>query len=350
MIRGGNDMKNRLCAGLALLAFMLIVSEAAAWAAVVEVRAASLNDSKFPAYNSGDTIHVTGTEQLNSVGWSTLNSSTKDSARKNFGLVLDNGQTSVPADAMRYNGYLTSFNASAVKTIGSAAFMTCPLTSAFLPRAETIGDESFAGCDKLASVYLPVAKEIGRRAFSVCTKLTGVSLPEAVKIGDFAFNGSSQLKNVSLPLATELGVRSFYGSALTRVSLPKVRTIGSESFAVCTQLVSASLPTVEAIQSKAFEGCSALKEIHLDNADPSTGKDAFRGVPRGLLIYADREKLKGTDYPEGYRLVHPVSHKSSSHHSSGCDTVIFVSLPFLAALMIITMKKRVRGSTHYPKR
>jgi hypothetical protein len=324
------------------MVFLMLAFEAAAWAETIGVKAELLNSGKLPDYNAGDTIRVIGTVQLNSTGWSALNSGTKDSAKKNFSLVLNNGQTSIPADAMKYNGYLTSLNAVDVKTVGNSAFTACSISSVSLPRASAIGDSAFSTCDRLTGIYLPVVREVGRRAFSGCSKLTGISLPEAVKIGDFAFNGSSQLKNVSLPAVTELGTRSFYGGALISVSLPRARLIGSESFAVCAQMESAALPAAEVIQSRAFENCTALRELHLDNADPSTGTNAFNGVPDNLLIYTNRTRLKGTTYPKHHALV--VSGASSKSSGGGCNTGIFVLLPVLAPFAVMTAAKRGRRS------
>ena len=341
-------MKNRLYWSLALLMFLMLAFETDAWAKAVEARAESLNSGKLPAYNAGDTISVVGTEQLNSTGWSALNSGTKDIAKKNFSLVLNNGQTSIPANAMKYNGYLISLNAADVRTIGSSAFTACSLSSVSLQEALIIGDNAFSTCDRLTGIYLPVVREVGRRAFSGCSKLTGISLPKAERIGYFAFNGSSQLKNASLPEAAELGTRSFYGSALTSVSLPMARMIGSESFAGCTQMTRAALPVVEVIQSRAFEGCTALEELHLDDADPSTGTNAFNGVPGGLLIYTNKSRLKGTEYPKDHSLV--ISGASSKSSGGGCNTGIFASLLVIAAFAAMTVAKRVRRSARGAKR
>jgi hypothetical protein len=301
--------------------FLLAICVTSAQAATVDADATLLNAGRRPTYSAGDTIRVTGMAQLNTTGWQTLASATQ-----NFSLELENRQTSIPNRAMYSNGYLTSLTANSVTTVGTDAFTASVLTSASLPAATTIGEAAFAN-SRLASIFLPAARTIGARAFSGCP-LTDVSLPAATNIGDFAFNECSRLTSASLPAATGLGLRAFYGSALTRISLPRATRLGNESFSGASSLTSASLPAVTAIGERAFDGCVALGELYLDKADPTTGANAFRDVPYGLLIYASRRHLKGTAYPAGYRLV-----TSASGGGGGCNAG--APLTALAAWMAI---------------
>jgi hypothetical protein len=334
LIIGGNDMKNRFYRSVVLFAVLFMMAGAAC-AATVEADAASLNAGALPAYSAGDTIQVIGSAQLGATGWSTLALATSG-----FTLELENGQTSIPAKAMYNNGFLTSLTANSVTTVGADAFAASVLTSATLPAATAIGEAAFA-TSELASASLPVVKTIGTRAFSG-TPLASVSLPAATEIGDFAFNECTRLTSVSLPVAATVGTRAFYGSGLTSVTLPAATAIGSQSFLGSSQLKSATLPVVRTIGDRAFENCVTLGELHLDNADPTTGTDAFKSVPSGLLIYTNNRSLKGTTYPGGYRLV-----TSGEDAGSGCNTGVGGALAIFAvwtALKRLSRKLRKEES------
>ncbi|MDR1874000.1 MAG: leucine-rich repeat domain-containing protein [Synergistaceae bacterium] len=298
---------------------ILLTMAGTACAATVAVTGESLNEGTPPVYASGDTIQVTGAT-LSAAGWETLALATS-----NFALEFENGQTSIPGKAMYNNGYLTSLTANDVTTVGADAFAASVLTNVTLPAATAIGEAAFATSD-LASASLPVVKTIETRAFSG-TPLTSVSLPAATEIGDFAFNECTRLTSVSLPVAATVGTRAFYGSGLTSVTLPAATAIGSQAFLGSSQLKSATLPVVKTIGDRAFEGCVTLGELHLDDADPTTGTDAFKSVPSGLLIYTSKKALKGTAYPDGYRLV--TSGEDSG--GGGCNTGIGGVLAILAA-------------------
>ncbi|GHT02627.1 hypothetical protein AGMMS50276_32600 [Synergistales bacterium] len=303
-------------------------------AATVEVTGKSLNEGTPPVYTSGNTIRVTG-EALSATGWETLALTTLD-----FALELENGQTSIPNKAMYNNGYLTSLTSNNVTTVGADAFAASVLTSVTLPVATAIGEAAFA-TSNLASVSLPLVKTIGSRAFSG-TPLTSVSLPVATEIGDFAFNECTRLTSVSLPVAATVGTRTFYGSGLMDINLPATTAIGSQSFLNSSQLKSATLPAVRTIGDRAFEGCVTLGELHLDNADPATGTDAFKNVPSGLLIYTNKKTLKGTAYPAGYKLV-----TSGESSGGGCNTGVGGALAIFAAWTALKRRKNegVRANT-----
>jgi hypothetical protein len=310
--------------GWGLLAFLCVLLPATAWAAVVEVDAASLNDGEIPSYRAGDTIRVTGTEQLRIDGWATL-----AAAGDKFTLELENGQATIPTKAMYNNAFLTAVTADSVTTVGSDAFTASVLTSVYLPLATTIGEAAFANSD-LTYADLPAVREIGQRAFSGCVGLMDIELPLATTIDDFAFNDCSKLASAYLPVATTIGLRAFYGCASLRdVSLPKATTIGNSAFQGSSDLQTISLPSVRSIGVGAFESCVSLAELYLDDADPTTGTDAFKGVPSGLLIYTNQKTLKGTNYPADYRLVLP-----EGASGGGCNAGALGALPLLAVLFL----------------
>jgi hypothetical protein len=326
-------------AAVCVLAAGMIFCPTMARAEVIEADAESLNvGDALPTYRVGDTLRVLGTEQLSAAGWSALTS-----AEQNFVLELDNGQTSIPAKAMQ-NARLTSLTAKDVTTVGESAFSASLLASVELPVAVTIGDAAFSTTE-LTEISLPLAKEIGERAFSNCVALTKADLPVATTVGQMAFNGDSKLASVTLPLATAVGLRAFYGDvSLTEISLPRAATVGNEAFDGCSALANATLPAVTKIGDRAFENCTALSHLYLDGADPTTGADAFKGVP-ALTIHVDKNKtLKGT-YPAGYRLDYPAESGSSG---GGCDAGI-PGMALLALALFAFGRKNGLGGFGYEK-
>ena len=318
----------KLSAGLLMgAAVVLFLFPAVAEATEIDVEAASLNGGMtLPSYRAGDTLIVHGSEQLNTDGWETLKA-----APVQYELVLDNGQTSIPAgDALSAFPNLLSLTAETVTQVGKMAFMgsavlrsvslpaaasiaesafnTCPeLREVSLPRVSALGGDAFAGCSRLEAVSLPLTTEIPSRAFANCAALAALSLPAAKTIGQSAFDSCSALKTLSLPAVTEIGLRAFYGAAsVAEISMPKVVTIGNE----------------------AFSGCTSLSVIRLEDADPSVAENAFSGVSR-VTIYSNRKTLTDKNYPN-YDLANP---KDSG---GGCDAGLGLwGLTSLAAFCLL---------------
>jgi hypothetical protein len=309
-------MKNRLYGSVVAFALLvvLLTTGGAAWGATVEASAADLNADIVPVFSAGDTLRITGTTQLDSTGWTTL----KEKATKNFALALDNGQASVPDNAMAMCGYLTSFTANDVKIVGKTAFMGCSnLESVSLPLATEIGSSAFYSCPRLATVELPKAATLGEDLFAGDSRLTSVSLPATATIPRRAFANCTALAGVSLPAAAEIGENAFDAcSALTEISLPATARVRLRGFYKCAALTKATLTAVTEIGEEAFSGCVALRELRLDDADPTTGTKAFDGVTgKNLTIYSNKKELKGTNYPDGYNLATP----QESESGGGCN-------------------------------
>jgi hypothetical protein len=331
------DMKKLRGFVLAGIAVVLFLFPAMSRAAEIEVQLVDLNEGKtLPSYKAGDTLIVQGFGQLNANGWRTLKI-----APAEFALVLNNGQTFIPAgdsasafpkllsltaekvtrvEKMAFIGspLLEKVSLPAATTIAENAFNTCAnLKNVSLPKASSLGTNAFAGCSKLESIALPLVTTIPSRAFANCTTLKSFDLPLVQKIEQSAFDSCSALTKLSLPAAKEIDLRAFYRAiSVTEVFMPKVTTIGSEAFA----------------------GCTALSVIRLGDADPSVAPNAFSGVPR-VTIYSNRKFLTSTHYPP-YSMAHS---KSSKRGSGGCDT----GMGFLGLLlfpMALYFKGRARRS------
>ena len=158
----------------------------------------------------------------------------------------------------------------------------------------SIGNNAFAGCEKLNSVQYPASgfTSIGDYAFSgakvkqpnlprTLTNLgTGafagsqakyVSIPASLKkIADYAFESCANLESVGIfEGVEEIGESAFDGCAFTVITIPgTVKTIGSGAFMSNTELESVYISAgVKIIGDAAFQGCTGLKQIDLGNAE-----------------------------------------------------------------------------------
>lgn len=97
---------------------------------------------------------------------------------------------------------------------------------------ESIGSWSFSECYRLKSIIIPNnITSINSTTFLRCNNLSYVEMDSVRTIGDKAFNGTG-LSSVSLPKVSSIGVNSFYGcSRLTTVFLGKgLKEIKSAAF------------------------------------------------------------------------------------------------------------------------
>lgn len=202
---------------------------------------------------------------------------------------------------------ITGFNAPKLSEIPNdenmynGCFSYCTnLQSISLPSATLIGSNSFYGCSALSSIFIPNAKTIGSRAFYNCTSLEieDLQLPNLETLGQNAFYGvrvkklvlgsdgvaltlptgsastqnygdKSVLEEIVLPntitklenTATSASGTTFHGySALNRINLDNVTTVGAYIFQNCTSLNDVgSLENMEIIRAGAFENCTSLE-------------------------------------------------------------------------------------------
>jgi hypothetical protein len=155
----------------------------------INISSTELNQGISYNYNEGDTIIVTGKEQIDKTGWQSLyyngkvEKLTVEHSRE-YHLILNNGQKTIDYDIEHdehYRPKIISISAPTVEIIGDSAFYT--------------------GC--LKNISFPLVKSIGKNAFFHTTSLTELCLPSCITIGEDAF----------------------FDSALKRISLPAVKTI-----------------------------------------------------------------------------------------------------------------------------
>lgn len=165
-------------------------------------------------------------------------------------------------------------------------------TSLKIPATVTIGN-----------VVLTV-NAVGDNAFKGMTKLKTISVGGSVtKIGTGAFSGCTALQKVSgCAGVTSVGTKAFYkctklttvGSVSGRVTLAKVKTIGTSAFAGCKAIkkVVLSSGSLTAVGSGAFQGCTAMTSFSASSAKLSRiGSKAFYGCTKLGTVTLKTTKL-----------------------------------------------------------
>ena len=157
---------------------------------------------------------------------------------------------------------------ASVKNIHNLAFKSCSqlqtVTFAEGSALASIGDNAFAGCQKLSSLQLPEGvTEIGRAAFNGCRALREITIPTGVtEIEDFTFGVCASLREIHLPEGlTSIGASAFTGcAALTQIVLPDgVTALGAKAFNNCQALAKVLVPaSVESIAEDAFNLCESV--------------------------------------------------------------------------------------------
>lgn len=149
---------------------------------------------------------------------------------------------------------------TSLRYIGTSAFQNAPLSTVAIPEAvEEIAEQAFYGCSKLVRATLPsTLKVLGRWAFSG-SALEKVNISGVESIGEYSFSGCSNLMSV------EIG--------------QGVRSIGCSAFKDCITLQAVKLPEgLDSIGKSAFSGCKKLKEIKLPESIRILEDDAFYGT------------------------------------------------------------------------
>lgn len=167
----------------------------------------------------------------------------------------------------------------------------------------SIGNNAFAGCEKLNSVQYPASgfTSIGDYAFSDAkvknpnlprtlthlgdgafsgSQAKYVSIPASLKkIGDYAFESCANLESVGIYEGVEeIGESAFDGCAFTVLTIPStVKTIGGGAFMSNTELESVYIGAgVKTIGAAAFQGCTGLKKVGIGgNTKPALGDAVF---------------------------------------------------------------------------
>ena len=176
---------------------------------------------------------------------------------------------------------------SNLKTIGKAAFYgffgKCPITSIEIPASvETIEQEAFKGCSKLATVTFEKGSQLksiggGKSlgAFMDCTALTSIEIPASVEtIEATAFIGCSSLETVTFEKGSQLQtIGGGYDSNNDRIygAFCQLKKLTTVDMSECTR--------VNEIGAFAFYRDSELRLFKIGTETPPTcGLNCFYGL------------------------------------------------------------------------
>lgn len=198
------------------------------------------------------------------------------------------------------DGIFSFGEAAAVKDIGDV-FKGQTTITAFeelynFTSLETLSDDAFNGCLKLANVKLPKAmKHIGKRAFANCRVLKTFKLSDVLEtIGDSAFANCRVLPNLQIPSGiTRIEDNTFENClAFTEVELPiGIKHIGKEAFKGCTKLATVTVKSVK--PQEITLGSDVFADIDLSAAT----LNSLQGT-RAYFAQADQWKEFGNLYEE----------------------------------------------------
>jgi len=188
---------------------------------------------------------------------------------------------------------------ASVKHIGERAFELCKkLKKIKMPNGVTsVGAYACFGCERLQKISMPKKlRSIEDGVFEYCEALRGkVVIPKKVKsVGCSAFR-DCELADIRLPRGLRyVGEDAFYGcKRITKVCLPKIRTIGSIAFAECSSLKSVKLSSkLKTIGYDSFKDCKRLKSVTLGKSLKKVGAGAFSGTSKKLAFKAPKSKVK----------------------------------------------------------
>lgn len=239
-------MKQRLISILCVLAMLLSVLPAAAFAAEVPELSGTCGEAiTWKLDPEAGLLTIDGEGPMPDYSYS-AGAPWYACRSRIFNVVLTGSIDAIGAYAFRECGALVSVDASActIDAIGEGAFEGCAmLESVTFTPGETlrIGDDAFADCGTLKSLKLDAAEgEIGRNAFYGCWMLEEIALPKKM---------------------TALAEGTFMGcGALTTLTLPEnLESIGRRCFVDCTGLTELSFPaSLTTIERDAFERCLPL--------------------------------------------------------------------------------------------
>ncbi len=210
-----------------------------------------------------------------------------------------------------------------VSEIEKNAFKKCQtIINVNIPESvKTIGDYTFAECNKLESITIAGATTIGHHAFEKCTSLTNVSLPDTLEsIAMYAFSGCTSLNSINLPNSLNELPRNLFLNceSLEKMVLPdSIESVSIGLFSGCSSISDVTLPSnLKLISQYAFSGCASLESIILPDALETIEPSAFQNckslstieLPSNITAIANYafsgcEKLEKIMIPEGVRTI-----------------------------------------------
>lgn len=177
-----------------------------------------------------------------------------------------------------FSGRIEQVDIYGCPNIGDFAFAHCSALQAVNFHADCgggryIGNNAFVGCRSLKHISLPPwITDIQSGAF-MHTGLEEISLSYVKSMGESVFRNCRFLSRAQLPTALEIIPSSTFAdcSALKRVTLGKVKELGSDCFSCCTSLESVSetvsfhglyLEALEKMGLSVFSRCTSIRSVY----------------------------------------------------------------------------------------
>ena len=199
--------------------------------------------------------------------------------------------------------HTVNFEENAVLTaLATSMFEGCTaLKNITIPETvKTVGGSLFKGCTSLEEIHLPSKiTSLPASLFSGCTSLKTVTADGAIT----AVNGSVFLEcgaltslGFSLEKVTTVGASAFKLSGIESINLPKVTSLGANSFQGCANLTSVTLNNaLKTIPNYTFADCTALENITLPTGLVKSGST----YPLGTYVFQNCTSLKSISFPDG---------------------------------------------------
>ncbi len=142
---------------------------------------------------------------------------------------------------------------------------------------------AFNGAKSLeGELSFPNLLKVDLSAFCGCAKLTKVSMPKVQSIGGGVFNGAGLTGDLEYPELVTIGSEAFKGVAgVTSVDAPKLEVIGTGAFQNCAGLTSFIANSVTNVGANAFNTCAVLTKIRLGaECAKNYGSGAYNGCSK----------------------------------------------------------------------
>lgn len=132
-----------------------------------------------------------------------------------------------------------------------------------------------SGLKSLTTVEIAGFTEIGASALKI-NALTSISMPDVKVIGTSAFSGCKNLTSVDLKNVENIGDKAFEKTGITKVTVLSGKNYGKAVFSDCTNLESADLNGMKEVPDSMFDGCSSLTLVTMPDVE-TVGLNAFYG-------------------------------------------------------------------------
>ena len=174
----------------------------------------------------------------------------------------------VKKNTYRIDGSTFTLDLLGVTQIPDGAFYDSALRAFEAARINSVGTDSFKGCNALASVIIHRVSKLPNAVFKDCTSLKYAHIDGLLTVPREAFSGCGSLKHISVPDAS---------------------LINANAFLNCTELKVADVPNVTMLFGTAFKNCASLTHLYLPSMtsfDPSVSSTNIPEMPPNLVFFS----------------------------------------------------------------